>query len=141
LRNGGLIFRMWSIIRRHGSFLRQFILYGIIGCLAAIIDSFLFYVLSKSLNVNISNFISVNCGIVLSFFMNTFVNFKIKNKMVKRVLLFFFIAYCGLGLSMIILWVGVNRMDIEKMYVKIASVIIVAIIQFTLNKRITYRYD
>lgn len=126
------------LIKNH-ILIKQIIVYGIIGAVASIIDSLLFYFLGKYLNIYISNFICVNIGITISFLLNTFINFKKKDNLIIRGVYFFLIGYVGLLLSMLILYIGTHCLKIDRMFVKIFSIFLVASIQFILNKTITYR--
>ncbi|AZU63994.1 GtrA family protein [Neobacillus mesonae] len=119
--------------------LRQMILYGIIGGISALTDSVVFYYMHETLGVYTSNFISINVGITLSFFMNTFLNFKTKDNLLKRAASFFAVGYTGLLISMLIMFVGVELLQCDEMPVKLFSVIVVAALQFLLNKLITFR--
>ena len=119
--------------------LRQVVLYGVFGCFSALIDVLIFSFLSGFLSVVPSNVISVHCGISCSFLLNTFFTFKVKNNIKRRVVIFLCIGYFGLLLSMLILWIGIDKMCFDKTWVKIISVFIVAAVQFLLNKSITYR--
>jgi len=127
-----------SIIKKYPIILELF-LYGIIGGISAGLDSLCFaFFDSLRWNIYSSNFISINIGITTSFFLNTYFNFKITNNIVKRAISFFSVGYIGMLLSMIILYVGTNLMNIKAMWVKLFSVVLVAIFQFILNKVITY---
>jgi putative flippase GtrA len=129
-----------QIINKHGVLLKQMVLYGLIGTLSAAIDSSLF-ILLRYLHVEIflSNFISVNAGITCSFFLNTYINFKMTDKLLKRALSFYAVGYLGLLLSMGILLVFATELKFNEIIVKIISVFVVAAFQFVLNKLITYR--
>lgn len=120
--------------------LRQIILYGVIGLLSASFDSCLYIWFTNSFGVNVflANFISINCGIALSFTLNTFVNFRKTDHIGRRAVRFFAIGYVGLVLSMIILYVGITFMGINDIYVKLFSVVVVATIQFLFNKYISF---
>lgn len=91
------------------------------------------------MGVFIANFISVNVGIIGSFILNTFLNFKVYDYLLKRAITFFIIGYCGLGLSMLIMYLGIEVFDYKELVVKIFSIILVALFQFILNKLVTYR--
>lgn len=120
--------------------LKQIIFYGIIGTTTASIDSVIFIAL-QILNFNkyISNFVSINIGITLSFILNTYINFKVTDKILKRGISFFAVGYLGMALSMLILYIGVDLLSINSIMVKLFSVVLVAIFQFILNKFITYK--
>jgi len=130
---------IWNLLFKYRRLIREIILYGIIGGFSATIDSIIFYWLSQSINIYVSNFISINTGILISFLLNTYVNFKAKDKIRFRAVSFFSVGYTGLGLSMLILYIGVEVLNYREMFVKILSVFIVAAVQFTLNKMITFR--
>ena len=59
-------------------FLRNLILYGIIGVTAASLDFGVFYLLNTFLQINefLANFVGIHCGVLLSFFLNSRYNFK-----------------------------------------------------------------
>ncbi len=120
--------------------IREILLYGIIGCTSSLLDSFFYYIFTRNLQLNefISNFISVNIGITISFILNTFINFQKTNKILKRALSFYSVGYAGLVVSMIILYCGIHLFNLNDMAVKIVSIFIVAAFQFVLNKIITY---
>ena len=120
--------------------LKEGFLYGIIGLTTSTIDSLTFLFLRKlQVNIFFANFIGINVGITLSFFLNTFFNFKQKDHLVKKAISFFSVGYVGLCISMFIMWLFVKVLKWNEIIVKIASVFIVAAIQFILNKLITFR--
>lgn len=131
---------MINLIKKYKSWLREIFLYGIFGMTSAGIDTLSFYLLSKTvLPVLAANFFSVNIGIALSFFLNTFFNFKKSSNLGKRAFTFFGIGYIGLALSTLIMHIGVNIMGQNEMIVKIVSVFLIAAVQYVLNKFITYK--
>jgi putative flippase GtrA len=120
--------------------LKEIFLYGVIGLFCAGLDSLLFLLLRKAdVNLYISNFIGINLGILCSFLLNAHFNFKTKDKLSIRALKFFAVGYCGLALSMIIMFVGVDTLQFKEMVVKIFSVFVVAAFQFTVNKLFTFK--
>lgn len=66
-------------------------------------------------------------------FLNSFINFKKTDVLGKRAMKFYGVGYIGLLLSTLIMW-GVEKMNIQQMYVKIFSVILVAAVQYLANK-------
>ena len=52
---------------------------------------------------------------------------------------FYGVGYIGLLLSTLIMWGGVEKMNIQQMYVKIFSVILVAAVQYLANKFLRLR--
>ena len=120
--------------------IKEMFFYGLIGGTTALIDTAVYTLLTHVFSINelISNFVGVNIGIALSFILNTVFNFKKKDYIKKRAVSFFSVGYLGLLVSMLILWIGVDVLHINDIYVKLCSVVIVAAFQFVLNKLITY---
>jgi putative flippase GtrA len=77
-------------------------------------------------------------GISISFTLNRYYNFRVKNKTALRYLSFFSVGMCGLALSEAMLLFGGN-LGIDPFSTKLVSVVIVACFQFTLNKLISFR--
>ncbi len=120
--------------------LNELFAYGLIGLFTSTMDGLVFTLL-RHLNVNLffSNFIGINVGIALSFILNTFLNFKQKEFLMKKFVSFFMIGYVGLFLSMLFMLFFVKIMHLNEIIIKIFSIIFIAILQFILNKTITYR--
>lgn len=120
--------------------IKEIFVYGVIGGISAGLDSILFAIISTiGVNLYIANFISVNIGIITSFILNTYFNFKIKDNIRKRLIRFFAVGYVGMSISTLMLYIGKEMWEMDEILVKLISVVIVAIIQFILNKLITYR--
>lgn len=119
---------------------QQFILYGVIGVLSASLDFFVFTFLTHlSLNYLLANVISVNCGIITSFILNRQFNFKVKNRSLKRFLTFYAVGLLGLCVSSIFLWLFVEIFYVKVLVSKIIVIFIITIMQFSLNKLITFK--
>jgi len=126
-------------LKRLKILVRQILLYGVIGWCSALLDLLLFTLLYYGFSVNefLTNVISVHAGIALSFILNRKFNFKKTDRVLFRVVSFYLIGLLGLLLSNGLLWLG-RAMTLLVMPVKITSVFIVAIVQFTLNKLIAF---
>ncbi len=120
---------------------RNLILYGIIGGFSACIDFLIFYTLSNILDFYyvVANIISVTIGISISFILNKSYNFKVKDKVLKRFIIFFSIGFGGLLLSTALLYLFIDFLSLDKIISKILSIILVVLIQFVLNKFITFK--
>ena len=135
---------------------RYILLYGLIGGVAAIIDFSIFTLcyhtlpLDDSIRKVISNVISIHCGFVFAFSMNTAFNFKKRDKIFRRLLSYYGIALVGLGLSSLILQYGTPLADfllagigthsLHISAVKIFAMGVVSAAQYVLNRLITYRF-
>jgi putative flippase GtrA len=120
---------------------RSLILYGIIGCFTASLDFCIFTLLTQFLNIHflIANSISVLMGINASFILNRSLNFKVKDKLIRRYFIFLGVDLIGLCLSSIILWIGIEQLHINEIVAKLISIVMVVFFQFLLNKSITFR--
>lgn len=131
---------MLKLFNKYKRLLREMMLYGVIGLFSASMDTLSFYLLRKAgIPLLVSNFLGVNIGIGISFFLNTYLNFKKTTELKRRAIKFFSVGYCGLVLSFIIMEVGVQQMKMQELLVKVISVVIVAAVQYLLNKFITFR--
>lgn len=122
---------------------RQFILYSIIGAASAGLDFLVFTFLTNFFLVNyiIANIVSVNCGIANSFLFNRRFNFKVRDRALKRFATFYAVGSLGLFVSSILLWLFVEVFILEVIISKIIVIFIITILQFSLNKLITFKIN
>ena len=120
---------------------RILILYGIIGGLSVFVDFAVFGLLSCFFPKYylLANVISVNCGIINSFLLNRYFNFKVKNKFVLRFIVFYLVGLVGLLISSGLLFLMVNLGEMSLFISKIATIFVVTVFQFTLNKNVTFK--
>lgn len=120
---------------------RSFILYSIIGFSGASLDFILFLVFTNIFEWNLffSNILSVSFGVINSFVLNVLFNFKVRDRLLIRFLFFYSIGMVGLGLSTLILKIFVSDLGFNRSIVKLLSIIVVVIVQYTLNKAISFR--
>lgn len=130
-----------ELIKKLYAKFRNLILYGIIGCFTASLDFAVFTLLSKYAGIHylVANCISVLVGITTSFLLNRSINFKVKDKAGQRFVIFLAVGLFGLLLSNLILYIGIDTLHFDKLVVKLASIILVVLIQYILNKFITFR--
>ncbi len=119
---------------------RNLILYGIIGGFCATLD---FGVYTALCQFDImpylwANIISIHVGIFTSFLLNRSFNFKVKDKTTKRFLSFYTVGLTGLGISELMLYLMVTLGGMNELVCKLISIVVVALIQFVLNKFITF---
>ena len=131
---------MKSLLHKYGPLLKEMFLYGIIGLTSSGIDTLLFHLLTSKVGIYslYANIFSVIVGICISFTLNLFFNFKTKDHIARRFASFFMVGMFGLLLSEGILALGEHQ-SWNMLLTKIASVVIVAIIQYVLNKFISFR--
>ncbi|MDR2814093.1 MAG: GtrA family protein [Prevotellaceae bacterium] len=118
----------------------KFLLYGIIGCCCAGMD-FAIYTLLCILGTNylVANAIGIHWGIFCSFALNRRYTFKVSDKPILRFFSFYIIGLTGLALSSGILFLMVTICRNNAIFAKLVAIFVVAVIQFFLNKFITFR--
>ena len=132
-----------ELIKALYSRFRNLILYGIIGCCTATLDFLIFTGLTQWTPVHyiIANIISCSTGILCSFLLNRKYNFKVTDHTFRRMVIFFSVGIVGMFLSSVILHFCIDNLHLGELVSKLASIIIVVIIQFFLNKYISFRED
>lgn len=120
---------------------RQFFLYAIIGTISSLLDFCVFKLLTYfgGMEELYANLISVPCGMICSFFLNYFVNFKSKGKFWLRLISFLIVGTIGLGFSELFIHLGTNTFSLNADLTKLSSIVLVALLQFGLNKFITFK--
>jgi putative flippase GtrA len=119
---------------------RQLLLYGVIGGFCAFVDFCIYTILCKlGVPYLIANLIGVHCGIICSFLLNRHYNFKVKDKAKLRFLSFYIIGLIGLAISSGMLYLLISYYHFGEIYAKIPTIVVVALLQFALNKFITFR--
>lgn len=131
---------MKSILARLIERYRQFILYGIIGCICSGTDFAVYSALVYlSVNMLLANIIGVNTGIILSFYLNRKYNFKVGDRTLRRFFSFYCVGLVGLCVSTALLYGLVTIYGLNEYYSKIFTIFVVAVLQFILNKTITFK--
>ncbi len=122
---------------------RNLILYCLIGCVGASLDFCVFSCLTVfgGIHYQTANVISISVGIITNFFLNYYFNFKSKNKLLLRFISFYLVGMLGLGISCALLWFLIDCCKINVICAKIGTIVLVTIIQYTLNKLISFRKD
>ena len=120
---------------------RNIILYCIIGCVGASLDFIIFSALTiwGGIYHLTANIISVSAGIVTNFFLNYFFNFKSQGNMLLRLLSFYAVGISGLCLSLFLLWLLIDYARFPVLPVKAVTIFLVTVVQYTLNKTISFR--
>jgi putative flippase GtrA len=120
---------------------RNLIIYIGIGLVGIVLDVGTFYVLNRLLGVNltIASIISSIVGIVNNFTLNLVFNFKKKDAILRRFASFFTIAMFGLVIGTVIINILSVGLKLDSVVAKIISLIVVFIIQYSLNKRISFK--
>ena len=118
-----------------------FIRYFIIGIVGAIIDFSFFALFYKifAFGEVISNIISSFVGFNNNFFLNAFFNFKTKGNFLIRYFSYFFVCLFGIFISTSFLYVSVTILGFNAFLSKFVVMGLIFIVQYFLNKKITFR--
>ncbi|MBP5664191.1 MAG: GtrA family protein [Bacteroidales bacterium] len=119
---------------------RNFILYCVIGVINTGVDFGVFTLLRYTgLHYLIANIISYHCGIVSSFFLNKYYNFKVEDKSVKRFISFYAISLIAICVSEGLLYLFISVCSINDLIAKLISMVIIAVSQFLFVKHFTFK--
>jgi putative flippase GtrA len=115
----------------------QYSFFGGLGVLSDIsIYSFLIYL---NINYQFANASGYLVGTIISFFLNRHYTFKLKDKILSRILKFFSVAFAGYLVSVLLLYIFIENLMIDEIISKLLTLFFVLIIQFTLNKKFTFK--
>ncbi|MEI6237392.1 MAG: GtrA family protein [Candidatus Saccharibacteria bacterium] len=116
-----------------------FIKYVLIGLTGVAIDFVIYAILVKVFSVNFlyANIIAISCGIINNFFLNLFLNFKTKNKLLIRFISFYTVGLLGLLLSEVLL-IAFTKLGIGQVFAKFLTLPFVLVFQFFLNKYVSF---
>lgn len=126
-----------ALLGRHA----QFLLYAIIGVGALVVDVSVFALLALGGGWHplLAHTISTPTAAVVSFLANSFVNFKVTDRLLLRFVSFGVVTGIGYLVSTLIIWVCIDVLLLDPLLAKALSLPIVLVLQFTLNKRITFK--
>ena len=120
---------------------RQFILYCLIGASGVTLDFLVYSLLLRTAvaDYQAANAVGYSSGTLLSFFLNAHFNFKTRDWVALRLFSFCLVALLGWAASAGTLFVLVARLGLDKYLAKIASLVVVVILQYNLNRLISFR--
>ncbi|WP_240404037.1 GtrA family protein [Lactobacillus jensenii] len=122
---------------------REFVIYGFIGVLGLFIDFGLFWLLTKftALPVEVANFISSSCALVNNFYMNTYLNFHVRDHLLSRFIKYYIIGQITTLITTTCLFIFVTLMHQNEMVVKVISTFLATMLQFVVNKVFTFKKE
>jgi putative flippase GtrA len=120
--------------------LRQLFLYAVCGGTGVLTDLILYTALIHyGVNYQVANAAGYATGTLASFFLNRHFTFQVYDKAFRRLALFFGTALIGYLASSALLWVLVSVQSYPPLLSKIATLAVVLVLQFTLNRAVTFR--
>ena len=120
---------------------RQFILYCLIGGTGVTLDFLVYSALvgAAQWHVQYANAVGYASGTVLSFILNARYNFKTSDRLAIRFLCFCVVALLGWMASAGVLYLLVNRFGLDKYLAKLATIVVVVMVQYNLNRLLSFR--
>lgn len=119
--------------------LTQILRFLVVGGTAFLIDFFVLYLLTELAGINylLSNGISFTLSTVYNYFLSTLWVFDTKThkRTLVEMLVFFVLSAAGLGINQGIMWIAVEKANINYLISKILATIIVMIFNFVTRKR------
>ncbi|MDB6227180.1 GtrA family protein [Lactobacillus amylovorus] len=124
----------------HSTSFIQLVKYVLIGVLGLVVDFGVYTILTHfKMNVEIANIISSTCGIINNFFWNSYANFKVHDRLILRFVSYFLVGQITTIFTTISLFIFATKMRFPHLIVKIIATFVATLIQFIINKIITFR--
>lgn len=118
----------------------QLVKYVLIGVLGLVVDFGIYTILTHfKMNVEIANIISSTCGIINNFLWNSYTNFKVHDRMMLRFISYFIVGQITTVFTTVSLFIFVTKLGYPHLIVKIVATFVATLIQFVINKVVTFR--
>lgn len=118
----------------------QLVKYVLIGVAGLVVDFGIYTLLTKlGLKVEWANIISSTCGIINNFIWNSLLNFKVYDRIIIRFIAYFLVGQLTTVFTTIALIIFVDHLGYNNLLVNIIATFVATLIQFVLNKFITFR--
>lgn len=118
----------------------QLVKYVVIGILGLVVDFGIYTILTYfKINVELANIISSTCGIINNFFWNSYANFKVYDKLLLRFLSYFLVGQITTVFTTVSLFIFATKLGFAHLIVKVIATFVATLIQFVVNKVITFR--
>lgn len=118
----------------------QLVKYVLIGVLGLVVDFGIYTILTHfKMNVEIANIISSTCGIINNFLWNSYTNFKVHDCMILRFISYFIVGQITTVFTTVSLFIFVTKLGYPHLIVKIVATFVATLIQFVINKVVTFR--
>lgn len=118
----------------------NFLFYSLIGVSGASLDYLVFFLLHAVAGFDKYwvNALSVTLGISNNFLLNAFLNFQSTNRLARRFLYFYGVGILGLVLSIVLLHIGVDLLQMNAPLVKFLSIFAIVLLQYNINKILAF---
>lgn len=126
-----------NILNKYKKLIQQILKFGVVGGLAFLIDYCLLFILTEFVGFHylISSIISFIVSLIFNYILSIKWVFDVTKKQTyKEVAIFVVLSIIGLGINQLVMYIGVDKINIHYMLVKIISTIIVMIWNFITRK-------
>ena len=117
--------------------INQLLRFGIVGFIAFLIDYGILYFLTDIVGINylVSSAISFSVSVIFNYIASIAFVFDTGHKQTyKDVILFLVLSLIGLGINQLLMYVGVDKIHINYLIVKIGATAVVMIFNFITRK-------
>lgn len=120
---------------------QQFVIYCMIGFTGATLDYIIYLILFNKLGVSpdIASFLSMSVSIVNNFIWNSKFNFKKTDNFKRRMISFYAVGIFGMILTSLVINITYYVFHFDANIVKLVMIPVIAVIQFILNKKISFK--
>lgn len=119
--------------------IKQILKFGVVGGIAFLIDSSLLYILTEYAKIPVlySSVISFSVSVIFNYILSTKWVFTTKEKQtLKDFIIFVLLSVIGLGINQLIMYLGVDKLNIYYMIVKLFATAVVMVYNFISRKLI-----
>ena len=117
--------------------IKQLFRFGIVGGIAFLIDYSLLYIFTDVIGINylVSSALSFTISLIFNYILSIKWVFDVGHKQtVKDIILFVVLSVIGLGINELIMYIGVDKIKINYLIVKLFSTAIVMVFNFITRK-------
>lgn len=128
---------MKALIKKHKKIIDQILKFGVVGVLAFLIDYGLLYFLTEYIHIYylVSSIISFVVSLIFNYILSILWVFDVTKKQTyKEVIIFVLLSVIGLGINQLIMYIGVDKLSIYYMIIKLLATAIVMIWNFITRK-------
>lgn len=119
--------------------IKQILKFGVVGGIAFLIDYSLLYILTEYAKIPVlySSIISFSVSVIFNYILSTKWVFTTKEKQtLKDFIIFVLLSVIGLGINQLIMYLGVDKLNIYYMIVKLFATAVVMVYNFISRKLI-----
>lgn len=123
--------------------INQILKFGVVGGIAFVIDYGILFLLAKVIGLNelISAAISFIVSLTFNYFLSTKWVFDAKKQTPKEVIIFVLLSVVGLGINELLIYLGIKKLGIDVMIVKLFATAIVMVYNFITRKLIIEKHN